>query len=111
MKFRLILLCAAMLASSPLLARQNTDVIVMKNGDRITCEIKALRSNTLYVSVPYILGTLSVDWSKVDHLESKQLFIVRTPDGTVHTGALSTAGASGERPMQIEVLEAAESKV
>lgn len=111
MQFRLILLCTTMLAATPLFARKNTDVILMKNGDRITCEIKGLRSNTLYVSVPYVLGTLSVDWSKVDHIESKQLFIVKTQNGTVHTGALSTAITSGERPMQIEILESVERKV
>jgi len=111
MKFRLILLCAAMFAASPLSARESTDVIVMNNGDRITCEIKGLRSNTLYISVPYVLGTLSVDWLRVDHIESKQLFIVKTEDGTVHTGALSTTKISGQRPTHIEILEAAENKV
>ena len=63
----------------------------MNNSDRITCEIKGLHSNTLYISVDYFLGTISVDWSKVDHIESKQLFLVRTQDGTVYTeGALPT---------------------
>jgi len=111
MKFRGILLCAVMLAALPLLARKNDDVILMKNGDRITCEIKGLRSNTLYISVPYILGTLSVDWTRVDRIESKQLFLVKTQDGTVYTGVLSTAEPSGGRLVQIEVLEAPEKKV
>jgi hypothetical protein len=111
MTFRLILLCAAVLTASPALARKNNDIILMRNGDRITCEIKGLRSNTLYISVPYILGTLSVDWSEVDHLESKQLFLVKTQDGTVYTGALSAPKTSGERPMLVEVLETPESKV
>ena len=100
-----------MLVSSPILARKNTDVIRMKNGDRITCEVKGLNSNTLYVSIPYVIGTLSVDWSKVDHIESKQLFIVKTQDGVVYTGALSTPETLGERPIQLEILEAPERKV
>ena len=111
MKVRLTLLGAAMLAASPLSARESTDAILMKNGDRITCEIKGLRSNTLYISVPYVLGTLSVDWSRVDHIESKQLFIVKTQDGTVYTGALSTTKIYGERPTQLEILETPEKKV
>jgi hypothetical protein len=111
MNLKPILLCAAMLAASPVFARENTDIIVMKNGDRLTCEIKALRSNTLYISVSYILGTLSVDWSKVDHAESKQLFLVKTQDGTVYTGALFIPETSGGRPMQIEILEAPEKRV
>jgi len=98
MTFRAILLCAAILAANPLFAREKTDVIVMKNGDRITCEVKVLLSDTLYISVDYILGTLSVDWARVDHLESHQLFLVKTQDGTVYTGALSTPKTLGERP-------------
>jgi hypothetical protein len=83
MRFRLLLLCAAISSPFPLFARDKSDVIIMKNGDHVTCEIKGLRSNTLYISVDYILSTLSVDWSKVDHVQSKQLFLVRTQDGTV----------------------------
>lgn len=111
MKLKWILLSTGLVAAASVSARENTDIIVMKNGDRITCEIKGLRSNTLYISVPYILGTLSVDWSKVDHLKSKQLFLVRTQDGTVHTGALSTPETSAARPLQIDILEAPEKKV
>ena len=30
------------------MARQNNDVVIMKNGDRITCEIKRLENGVLY---------------------------------------------------------------
>ena len=108
MNLRTLFLFAALLAVSPLPAREKSDVIVMKNGDKITCEVKGLSSNTLYISVDYILDTLSVDWTKVDHIESKQLFLIKTQDGTVYTGALSTPAAPAGRPLQIEVVEAAE---
>jgi len=111
MNFRAILLGAAILAANPLFAREKSDVIIMKNGDRITCEIKALLSDTLYISVAYILGTLSVDWARVDHLESKQLFLVKTQDGKVYTGALFTPKTPSERPLEIEILETPEKKV
>jgi hypothetical protein len=111
MKYNLILLCLAMLVVSPVLARDKTDIILMKNGNRFTCEIKGLSSNTLYASIPDFLGTVSIDWSKVDHIESTQLFMVKTQDGTVYTGRLSTPETVGERPMQIEILEAPENTV
>ena len=111
MKILSLLICAAVFFPSPLVGREKTDMIVMKNGDHITCEIKGLRSNTLYISVDYILSTLSVDWTKVDHVQSKQLFLVRTQDGTVYTGALSTPETSAGRPLQIEVLESPQEKV
>jgi hypothetical protein len=110
-RIRSLLVCLIVFLAPPLFAREKTDLLVMKNGDRISCEIKGLRSNTLYISVDYILNTLSVDWSKVDHVQSKQLFIVRTQDGTVYTGALSTPETSGGRPLQIEVSAAPNEKV
>jgi hypothetical protein len=93
------------LAARPADAREKSDVIVMKNGDHITCEIKQLRSDTLYIKVDYILTTLSLDWTKVDHLESKQLFMVTTRDGNVYTGVLSAAQAPAGEIKQIEVFD------
>jgi len=111
MNIRAAVFCSVLLLAAPLLARDNTDVIVMKNGDRLTGEIKGLDSGVLYVSMDYILGTSSVQWSKVDHLESKQLFLVKTQDGSVYTGTLSTAETAEARPMKIEVAEGPERKV
>jgi hypothetical protein len=111
MNLHTIVLCSVLLLVAPLFGREKTDVIVMKNGDHLTCEIKGLNSGVLYVSLDYILGTSSVQWSKVDHLESSQLFIVKTESGLVYTGTLSAAELSGDRPMKIEVVVSPETKV
>jgi hypothetical protein len=111
MKPKAIVLSLALSIAVPLLAREKNDVIIMKNGDRITCEIKSLASDTLYVKVDYILGTSSVEWIKVDHIESKQLFIVKTQDGLVYSGTLSTPASSGGRPINIQILEPSNTKV
>ena len=95
-------------ATAPLLARPKTDVLVMKNGDRMTCEIKGLDEGVLYAKFDYILGTSSVQWSKVAYIESKQLFVVRTADGSVYTGTLGTAETEEKRPVKIEVIESPE---
>ena len=105
MKARFTFLCAALLLSFPLFAREKTDVLLMRNGDRITCEIKALDSGTLYIKVSYILTTLSVNWAEVDHLESNQLFMIKTQDGLVYSGTLSTPGSPGARPAKLEIIE------
>jgi hypothetical protein len=107
MKARTIVLWGALFLAAPLFARDKSDVIIMRNGDRITCEIKGLDADTLFISVDYILSTQSVDWSKVDHVESKQLFIVKTQDGLVYSGTIVTAETSGGRPVRIEILDAA----
>ena len=108
---RLWTLAACLLCSVPMLARDKTDVIIMKNGDHLTGEIKGLSEGVLYFSLDYILGTSSVQWSKVDHIESKQLFLVKTEDGSVYTGTLSTAETGTGRPLTIEVVQAAEHTV
>jgi hypothetical protein len=104
MNFRLIIL-SFLLLGAPLYARDNTDVMVMKNGDRMTCKIKGLDSGALYVDFDYIDGTASVDWSKVAHLESKQLFLVKTEDGSVYQGTLNTPEEGVGRPIKIEIME------
>jgi len=105
MRLRAVTLASLLLVTLPLLAREKNDVLVMKNGDRLTCEIKGLDEGVLYASFDYILGTSKVQWSKVAYLESKQLFIVKTTDGSVYTGTLSTAESEEKRPVKIEVME------
>ena len=80
-------------------------MIVMKNGDRFTGEIKGLSGGVLYISVQSILGTSQAQWFKVAHLESKRLFLVKTEDGAVYTGSLNTKRAAGDQPMEIAVAE------
>jgi hypothetical protein len=111
MKIPSVIFCCAFLLALPLFAREKSDVLVMNNGDRLTCEIKGLDAGVLYVGLDYIKGTSSVDWSKVHHLESKQLFMVKTEDGSVYTGTLSSAETGDARPRQIEVAESAEKTV
>ncbi|MGC1449168.1 MAG: DUF481 domain-containing protein [Candidatus Sulfotelmatobacter sp.] len=93
------------LFASPLFAREKSDTLVMRNGDRLTCEIKSLSADVLYIGLDYALGTVSINWFKVDHLESHQLFVVKTQDGEVYSGRLSMSQTAGERPVSIEVVE------
>lgn len=99
-----VILSSAFLAT-PSFARESTDVIVMKNGDHLTGEIKGLNAGVLYMSMKYILGTSSVQWSDVARLESKQLFLVKTEDGSVYTGTLNTTDTPSGRPMEVAVAE------
>jgi hypothetical protein len=111
MKISTTILFCVLFVTAPLFARDKSDVLVMKNGDRLTCEIKALDAGVLYASFAYIQGTTSVDWSKVGRLESTQLFLVKTEDGSAYTGTLSTSDTGGARPVRIEVAESAEKNV
>jgi putative salt-induced outer membrane protein YdiY len=106
MNMQFILATSALLLTMPLYARDKTDVLVMTNGDRLTCEVKGLDAGVLYVSFDYIDGTASVNWTKVARLESNQLFVVKTEGGAVYTGTLRTPDTPTDRPMKIQVLAA-----
>jgi hypothetical protein len=108
---RIIILSSAFLFSLPLFAQEGNDVLVMKNGDRLTCEIKGLSAGVLSVKLSYVDGTISVQWSRVAHLESNRLFRVVTESGAVYTGKLSTSGVSDDPPIQIKVAATPEREV
>src|SRR6516164_1929243 len=110
MSFRVIILIV-ILPTVGLHARDKTDVMVMKNGDRMTCEIEALERGILFVDFDYIDGTSAVNWSKVARLQSKNLFYVKTEDGSVYTGTLSTPETGVGRPVEIHVVEGPEQEV
>jgi hypothetical protein len=100
---RAIILSSTLLLSLPLFAQDKNDILVMKNGDRFTCEIKGLSAGVLSVKLSYVDGTISVQWSQVAHLESDRLFLVETEGGAVYTGRLSTSGISEDPPIRIQL--------
>lgn len=100
-----------LLLATPLFGQGKTDVVVMTNGDRITCEIKGLSNGLLHISLEYVDGTVSINWPKVARLESKRTFIVKTETGLVYTGTLAVIEAAGEKPAMIEITEAADQRV
>ncbi len=76
------------------LARPKVDVIVMKNGDRLTCEIKKLEFGQLHVKTGYTLGTVVINWEKVERVESPQRFTVETTGGEYFSGLLQKEAVS-----------------
>ena len=109
-KIRISLLFSLLFLACPLFGQSKTDVVLMKNGDRMTCEIKGLEGGVLFVSLDYVDGTIQVQWSKVARLESSRLFIVKTENGSIYKGKISTAEASGSEPIKIEVAETPDKK-
>jgi hypothetical protein len=71
MSSKLLFLCSLLVTALPVSARDKSDVLVMRNGDRLTREIKSLDSDTLSISPDYASGTVSINWGKVDHIESR----------------------------------------
>jgi len=104
-KIAVAILSFVLFLAAPIFSRESNDVIVMKNGDRLTGQIKGLNAGVLYISMSYILGTSEVDWEKVARVESKQLFLVKTEEGLMYTGTLATTDTPGARPMEIQIAQ------
>jgi hypothetical protein len=75
----------------------------LQNGDKWTCEIKKLDRGYLYVGLDYVDGTVNVDWSNIESVESSQLFVVTDSDGVVHVGSISTSNRDANQITSLTV--------
>src|SRR5271165_1773749 len=64
------------------------DTVIMKNGDRLTGEVKKLEQGVLYVETDYFSGSVGVDWLQVAKVESKATFQIILNDGKRFTGSI-----------------------
>jgi hypothetical protein len=94
----LLLACNAFASS-----RQKTDIIYMLNGDKITGEIQSLTKGQLSIKPDYASSSILLDWTKVDHLESSQLFVITDPRGNLYAGSLT----GGTKKQTLTVVKAA----
>jgi putative salt-induced outer membrane protein YdiY len=65
------------------------DTVIMKNGDRLTGEIKKLEQGVLYIETDYFSGSVGVDWLQVEKVESKARFQIVLSDGKRMSGSIS----------------------
>ena len=97
MSWRLLALCCVFFLGIPLCARDKTDLIVMANGDRLTCAIKALNEGTLYVSLDCCGHHLSTVVQSGSHREQAAFYCEDRERVSVHRHARQHQhrGASG----------------
>jgi hypothetical protein len=81
-------LVAVVLANASVaLAREKTDLVFLKNGDRMTGEITRLDRGILSLKTDNI-GTLAIEWEDVDSLNSVYQFRVEDRFGEKYFGAI-----------------------
>jgi len=74
----------------PVAAREKTDVIRLKNGDRITGEIKYLMRGMLTVKTDS-MSTVEIKWPDVESITSEHLFTIQDSYGQLYVGSLEPA--------------------
>src|SRR5262245_52587817 len=79
----------AQLHTAPAAARDKTDVVVMRNGDRLTGEVKSLEYGILELSTDH-MGTVKIEWPEIASIESKIAFDVEQIGGARSHGTLTT---------------------
>jgi putative salt-induced outer membrane protein YdiY len=83
-------------AEEPAFAKRNDDVVVMKNGDRFTGEVKGLQHGELSFKASYMASAVRLNWAEVAKVESKDAYVIALTSGASHAGYIE-AGAAAVR--------------
>jgi len=89
----------------PSLAGPKTDVVVLKNGDKITGEVKGLELGRLKYSTDNI-GTIYIEWEDIASLQASRIYEVELVNGDIFHGSIEP----GTEPSTLKLLEGAESR-
>ena len=98
-----VLLGAVVWLAVPAFGRDKTDILVMRNGDRITCAVKRLESGILEADLDYVEGAIAIDWQKVARLESTATFLFQLQDGSTYAGKVITPELLAGTPIRLEI--------
>jgi putative salt-induced outer membrane protein YdiY len=83
---RSALLAVCMLAACRPVFAADTDLVVLRNGDRMHGEIKGLQYGQLQLKTT-TMGTVYVEWDKIVELASPNFFEIETTDGARYYGS------------------------
>jgi len=71
-------------------AAPKTDIVIFKNGDRLTGELKSLKRGQLNLNTE-ATGTIGIEWDKISNVISNQKIQVETSNGTRYFGNLASS--------------------
>jgi len=99
-----VFVLVTLLCTFPVFAKRKDDVVIMKNGDRFTGEIKSLQYGELIFKADYMKDSVHLDWKRVETLRSSDTFIVSLSSGQRVTGFISQEGAGGQEAVSFKIL-------
>ncbi len=80
----------------PAQAKRN-DVVIMKNGDHLSGEVKKLEDGVLYLDTPYTADSIQLDWLQVESIQSTGTFQIILKNGD-HLDGIIAKVPSTEAP-------------
>jgi len=103
------LLIASFLACCFSLAQgERKDVVVMKNGDRLTGKVKRLQDGLLFIETPYASGNIGLDWNQVDSVQSTAIFQIILNNGHRLEGTIEKISGEKAKNEDFQIREATE---
>jgi hypothetical protein len=103
---RTVLIVILLLLASPAFAKRKDDVVVMKNGDRFTGEIKGLQHGELIFKAAYMVASVHLDWNRVERLESKDTYIVGLSSGARVSGSIERGATASNSGTEVQIIAA-----
>src|SRR4029077_11697521 len=82
-------------------ARDKSDVVVLRNGDRLSGDIHSLEFGILTLSTDN-MSTLSIEWPAVRSVASKFAFAIERIDGSKYDGVITTSADGAYLAVQSE---------
>ena len=89
---RRLLAIALLLAATPALARVKDDVVILRNGDHLSGEIKSMSRGKLDLSTDD-MGRVSIEWDKIERIASSHFYEAELTTGKRFVGPLSSPAA------------------
>lgn len=77
-----------------ILFAQKTDIITLHNGDRITGELKGMRTGLLQLKTDN-MSTIYIEWDKIKEIHTDKYFQIELDDGRIYFGSLQVSDKKG----------------
>jgi len=96
-----LLMAGLLVLSQPAWSAAKTDVVVLKNGDHLTGEIKKIEKGILTLKTD-ALGTVDIDWVRIAQIKTDQLLEIELADGQRRYGRIPDMAPSGTLALQMD---------
>src|SRR5580704_3418912 len=92
----------------PCVQAKRKDVVVMKNGDHFTGEVKRLQDGLLFVETEYVSGNIGLDWNQVESVQTTASYRIVLNNGKRLDGKIEKSSTEQGMSEDFMIREATE---